>query len=84
MAPAVAAGALMSYVFCFDNLVVSAFLTTPTVNTLPVYLYGTLQYGPSPAIYAAASLVFAFTIVLLSIAGLLYRVARRRGAAFAP
>ncbi len=47
LAPAVAAGALMAYVFSFDNLVVSAFLTTPTVNTLPVYLYGSLQYGPS-------------------------------------
>jgi ABC-type spermidine/putrescine transport system permease subunit II len=78
MAPAVAAGALIAYVFSFDNLVVSAFLTTPTVNTLPVYLYGTLQYGPSPAVYAASSLVFGFTIVLLAIAGLLYRVARRR------
>lgn len=77
LAPAVAAGALMAYVFSFDNLVVSAFLTTPTVNTLPVYLYGSLQYGPSPAVYAAAATVFAFTIVLLAVAGLLYRVARR-------
>lgn len=80
LAPAVAAGALMAYVFCFDNLVVSAFLTTPTVNTLPVYLYGSLQYGPSPAVYAAAATVLAFTIVLLALAGLLYRVVRRRGA----
>ena len=80
LAPAVAAGALMAYVFSFDNLVVSTFLTTPTVNTLPVYLYGSLQYGPSPAVYAAAAIVFAFTIVLLGIAGLLYRVVRRRGA----
>ncbi|MEJ0011686.1 MAG: ABC transporter permease [Bauldia sp.] len=84
LAPAVAAGALMAYVFSFDNLVVSAFLTTPTVNTLPVYLYGSLQYGPSPAVYAAATIVFGFTIVLLAIAGLLYRVVRRRGAGASP
>ena len=83
LAPAVAAGALMAYVFSFDNLVVSTFLTTPTVNTLPVYLYGSLQYGPSPAIYAAATSVFAFTTVLLAIAGLLYLLVRRRMSAAA-
>jgi ABC-type spermidine/putrescine transport system permease subunit II len=80
LAPAVAAGALMSYVFSFDNLVVSTFLTTASVNTLPVYLYGSLQYGPSPAVYAAATAVFVFTIVLVGLAGLLYRLARRRNA----
>ena len=80
LAPAVAAGALMSYVFSFDNLVVSTFLTTASVNTLPVYLYGSLQYGPSPAVYAAATAVFAFTIVLIGLAGLLFRLARRRSA----
>ncbi len=78
LAPAVAAGAVMSYVFSFDNLVVSTFLTTPVVNTLPVYLYGSLQYGPSPAVYAAATAVFGFTIVLLGVVGLLYRIARGR------
>ena len=80
LAPAVAAGALMSNVFSFDNLVVSTFLTTASVNTLPVYLYGSLQYGPSPAVYAAATAVFAFTIVLIGLAGLLFRLARRRSA----
>jgi ABC-type spermidine/putrescine transport system permease subunit II len=80
LAPALLAGALMSYVFSFDNLVVSTFLTTATINTLPVYLYGSLQYGPSPAVYAAATSVFLFTIVLVGIAGLLYRAVIRRAA----
>jgi ABC-type spermidine/putrescine transport system permease subunit II len=79
LTPAVLAGALMSYVFSFDNLVVSSFLTTPQVNTLPVYLYGSLQYGPSPAVYAAATSVLVLTIVLVGLAGLLYRLASRRG-----
>ncbi len=78
LAPAVAAAALMSYVFSFDNLVVASFLTTPRVNTLPVYLYGSLQYGPTPAVYAAASAVFGFTILLLGLAALLIRTVRRR------
>jgi ABC-type spermidine/putrescine transport system permease subunit II len=78
LAPAVLAGALMSYVFSFDNLVVSTFLTTASINTLPVYLYGSLQYGPSPAVYAAATAVFIFTLILVGCAGLLYRAVLRR------
>jgi ABC-type spermidine/putrescine transport system permease subunit II len=78
--PAVLAGALMSYVFAFDNLVISSFLTTPQINTLPVYLYGSLQYGPSPAVYAAAASVLVLTILLVGLAGLFYRLALRRGA----
>jgi ABC-type spermidine/putrescine transport system permease subunit II len=76
--PAVLAGALMSYVFSFDNLVISSFLTTPAISTLPVYLYGSLQYGPSPAVYAAAASVFLFTLPLVGVAGLMYRAMLRR------
>lgn len=76
--PAVAAGGVMAYTFSFDNLVVSAFLTTPQINTLPVYLYGSLQYGPSPAVYAAAAVVFLFTMLMLGIAALLFRAVRRQ------
>jgi ABC-type spermidine/putrescine transport system permease subunit II len=78
LSPAVGAGALMAYVFSFDNLVVSSFLTTPRVNTLPVYLFGTLQYGPAPTVYAAAAAIFVFTLLLLGLAALLYRRATRR------
>lgn len=76
--PAVAAGAIMAYTFSFDNLVVSSFLTTPNINTLPVYLYGSLQYGPSPAVYAATSAVFVFTLAMLGVAALIFRLTRRR------
>jgi ABC-type spermidine/putrescine transport system permease subunit II len=77
VAPAVAAGGVAAYTFSFDNLVISAFLTTPQINTLPVYLYGSLQYGPSPDVYAAASAVFAFTMLMLGLAVALYRLTRQ-------
>ncbi|HTO60852.1 MAG TPA: ABC transporter permease [Bradyrhizobium sp.] len=81
LAPAVAVGGVMAYTFSFDNLVVSAFLTTARINTLPVYLYGSLQYGPSPAVYAAAAAVFLFTMLLLALAVLIYWITRRPAAA---
>jgi len=82
LTPAVVVSALIAYVFSFDNLVISNFLATPVVNTLPVYLFGSLQYGPSPAIYAAASSIFGLTLVLLAIAGLIYRSTFGRRAGF--
>ncbi len=72
LAPAIIVAALVSYVFAFDNLVISNFLSTPVVNTLPVYLFGSLQYGPSPAIYAAATSIFGLTLVLLAVAMVIY------------
>jgi ABC-type spermidine/putrescine transport system permease subunit II len=78
LTPAVLAATLMSYVFSFDNLVVSSFLTTARVNTLPVYLYGSLQYGPTPAVYAAAAAVFALTLLMAGCSSLLFRAVYAR------
>ncbi|GAB3395934.1 ABC transporter permease [Humibacter soli] len=74
---AIGAAALIAYTFAFDNVVIANFLSTPTVNVLTVYLYGTLQYGATPAVYATATLIFVFTVVALGLAGLLLRAALR-------
>lgn len=82
--PAIVVGGVMAYTFSFDNLVVSAFLTTPRINTFPVYLYGSLQYGPSPAVYAAAAGVFVFTMLMLALAAMVYWLTRRPAAISSP
>jgi ABC-type spermidine/putrescine transport system permease subunit II len=76
--PAVLTGTVLAFTFSFDDLVISAFLTTPSVNTLPVYLYSSLNYGTTPAVYAATTAVLALTIVALGAAGLLHRRSARR------
>lgn len=79
MLPSLGAAALLAYTFSFDDVVVSNFLSTATISTLPVYLYGTLQYGASPAVYAAAVVLFAATVLALAVAAVLLRgVLRRR------
>jgi len=78
LGPAVAASALLAYVFSFDNVVISSFLSTAQVSTLPVYLYGALQYGPTPAVYAASSVLFAGTVLAVVIAVVLLRSILRR------
>ncbi|MGN6206155.1 ABC transporter permease [Humibacter sp.] len=77
LGPAIAAAAIIGYTFAFDNVVIANFLSTPTVNVLTVYLYGTLQYGATPAVYATATLIFAATIVVLALAALLLRTTVR-------
>jgi ABC-type spermidine/putrescine transport system permease subunit II len=77
LGPAIAAAAIIAYTFAFDNVVIANFLSTPTVGVLTVYLYGTLQYGATPAVYATAVMVFAATLVVLAAAALLLRTSVR-------
>jgi ABC-type spermidine/putrescine transport system permease subunit II len=76
--PALIAALILSFTFSFDDLATSEFLTTPTVSTLPVYLFGTLHSGTTPEVYAAAAMMLGFTLVLLLAAGLIYRRQSRR------
>ena len=77
LGPAIVAAALIAYTFAFDNVVIANFLSTPTVNVLTVYLYGTLQYGATPAVYATATIIFVATIVVLALAATLLRTTLR-------
>ena len=79
LGPSIAAAALLAYTFSFDNVVISNFLSTASLSTLPVYLYGSLQYGPTPKVYAATAVLFGVSIVLIAVAAILLRVVARRG-----
>jgi ABC-type spermidine/putrescine transport system permease subunit II len=70
---AILAGAVLAFTFSFDDLVISIFLTTPTVTTLPVYLFGSARFGVTPDVYAVTAVLFAFTLTMLAISALIYR-----------
>ena len=76
--PAVLAAMLLAFTFSFDDLVISVFLTTPTVNTLPVYLFGTVQYGVTPDVYAIATMMLGFTLALFALGGVIYWLQAKR------
>jgi ABC-type spermidine/putrescine transport system permease subunit II len=69
---------ILAFTFSFDDVVISLFLTTPTVSTLPVYLFGAVRAGITPAVYAIAAMMFGFTVITLTAGGLLYRWQSRR------
>lgn len=70
--PAIVVALLLAFTFSFDDLVISLFLATPTVTTLPVYLFGSVQLGVRPDVYAIAAMMLGFTLLTLALAGVLY------------
>src|SRR4249919_2326792 len=73
--PAIIAAALLSFTFSFDDYVLPAF-TNGTTNTWPIVLYSAVRFGITPAVNALATLMLAFTIVVIAVTGLVLRRSR--------
>ena len=73
LAPAILAGGLLAFTFSFDDFITSFFVTGPTSETLPIYIWGQLRFGVTPAINATAAMMLAFTLVGVVVAYLVLR-----------
>lgn len=69
--PGIAAGALFSFLISFDEVVLAIFMSSPTLQTLPVKMWSALRLDLSPVIAAAAALMIALTLLLLLLAALI-------------
>ena len=76
LAPAILAGGLLAFTFSFDDFITSFFVTGTDSETLPIYIWGQLRFGVTPAINATAAMILAFTLVVVVVA---YLVLRRSG-----
>jgi spermidine/putrescine transport system permease protein len=78
--PAIVAGFLLSFTFAFDDYLITTFVNGRGTSTLPLYVFGQIKRGVTPATNAVASLMLLVTLALL-IGGqyLLTRNSRRRG-----
>jgi len=63
--PAVLSGLLFAMVISFDELIVSIFLSSPTVRTVSVQMWSDVRGDVDPTIAAIGSLVLAFSVVAL-------------------
>lgn len=63
--PAILSGVMLAFAMSFDDVVISIFVTGPTVNTLPVKIYTKMKTGVTPEINALAALMLAVTILLM-------------------
>lgn len=73
--PGVFAGTLFAFIVSWDETVISIFLSSPIVETLPVVMWGQVRTEVDPTVAAAATVLTAVTVVIYA-AGTL---ARRKG-----
>lgn len=63
--PAILSGVMLAFAMSFDDVVISIFVTGPTVNTLPVKIYTKIKTGVTPEINALATMMLLVTVLLL-------------------
>ena len=56
---------MLSFAMSFDDVVISIFVTGPTVNTLPIKIYTKMKTGVTPEINALATIMLVITALLL-------------------
>lgn len=79
--PAIVAGALLSFTFSFDDVVLSTFVSSVGSTPLPVEIFSELRRGLTPKINVVAVATLSITITFIVIAQLLLRRGTRRTAA---
>lgn len=63
IAPGVAAGGVFAFVTSFDEVIVSQFMVSPALQTLPITMYSSVTRSTDPTIAAVATLILAAVIV---------------------
>jgi ABC-type spermidine/putrescine transport system permease subunit II len=80
LAPAILAGAMLSFTFSFDDVVISNFTSGAGNDTWPLRILSGLRFGLRPDLNAAATMMLGVTLVLLGLTALvLRRSARSQG-----
>ena len=78
--PAIVAGGLLSFTFSFDDYVITTFVSGAGSTTLPLYVFGTIRKGVTPATNAVAAVMLLITLSVLLVGQfLVWRNARRAG-----
>ena len=65
LAPSIVAAALFAFAVSLDQFVVSYFLSTPGVSTLPVEIYASIRKGFTPEINAISTIFLAVSALLV-------------------
>lgn len=71
--PAVASGWLLSFTLSLDDVIVSAFVTGPGYEILPLKVYSMVRVGVSPEVNAISTLLLVVSLALVILSQLLLR-----------
>ena len=59
------AGALLAFLVSFDDAVLVLFLRTPSIDTLPLRIYASLEFSPDPGVAAASTLLILMAAIVV-------------------
>lgn len=71
--PAVIAGWLLSFTLSLDDVIISFFVSGPSFQILPLYIFSQVHLGITPEINALCSLIFVVTVILVLLSQFLLR-----------
>ncbi|MDJ1370701.1 ABC transporter permease [Gulosibacter molinativorax] len=63
--PGVTAGALFAFVTSFDEIILSLFIQTPNMQTLPVQLFNSVRQSNDPTVAAVAVVMMVLSLLVL-------------------
>ncbi len=64
--PAIIAGWLLSFTLSLDDVIISFFVSGPSYQILPLYIYSMVRLGVNPEINALCSLMFIATLFIVA------------------
>jgi spermidine/putrescine transport system permease protein len=73
LAPAVLAGALLTFTFSFDDVVMSNFVSGSGNDTWPLRVLSSLRFGVAPNLNAAATMMLGVTLMARVLVGVILR-----------
>ncbi len=77
LAPAILAGAMLSFTFSFDDVVISNFTAGAGNDTWPLRILSGLRFGLNPDLNAAATMMLGVTLIGLGTTALILRRSNR-------
>ena len=78
--PAIVAGFLLSFTFAFDDYLITTFVNGQGTSTLPLFIFGQIKRGVTPATNVVAAIMLLITLSVLLVGQFLVgRNARRSG-----
>jgi putrescine transport system permease protein len=83
LAPALVSGWLLAFTLSLDDVVVASFVSGPGATTLPMVLFSQLRRGPTPEVFALATVVLGVVLAALLLAWAVPAMLTRRARAVA-
>jgi spermidine/putrescine transport system permease protein len=78
LTPAILAGALLSFTFSMDDVVISTFLSGVGSTTLPMRVFSMIRFGVTPVVNAISTMMLVATLTVIVVSQWLVRRAGRQ------